>query len=51
MEAINECVLCAEYFVGYGNNPYPLAEEGLCCDDCNNDVVYARLEEMIRDTE
>mgnify|MGYP007072414628 FL=1 len=46
-----ECVLCGEKFNEYGNNPYPLAEEGECCDDCNNDVIYARLEEMIRDTE
>jgi len=46
----SECVLCGEKFNEYGNNPYPLAEEGECCDSCNNDVIYARLEEMIRDT-
>ena len=42
-----ECVLCGEKFNEYGNNPYPLAEEGECCDSCNNDVIAARIEAMI----
>lgn len=42
-----ECVLCGENFNEYGNNPYPLAEEGECCDSCNNDVIAARIEAMI----
>ena len=41
-----ECVLCGENFNEYGNNPYPLAEEGECCDSCNNDVIVARIEAM-----
>jgi hypothetical protein len=41
-----ECVLCGEKFNEYGNNPYPLAEEGECCDSCNNDVIVARIEAM-----
>ena len=39
-----ECVLCGEKSNEYGNNPYPLAEEGECCDSCNNDVIVARIE-------
>ena len=41
-----ECVLCGEKFNEYGNNPYPLAEEGECCDACNVDVIMARIEAM-----
>ena len=46
---MEDCVLCGEVINGYGNNPYPLAEEGECCDKCNNEVIYARLEEMVND--
>ena len=41
------CVLCNEQVEEWGNNPYPLAEEGQCCDSCNNDVIVARIEAMI----
>ena len=40
-------MLCGEKSNEYGNNPYPLAEEGECCDSCNNDVIAARIEAMI----
>lgn len=41
---IHVCCLCFEKFVGYGNNPMPLAE-GLCCDKCNAEkVIPARME-------
>ncbi len=40
------CVLCGEVIEGWGNNPFPLAEEGECCDSCNNDVIIARLDGM-----
>lgn len=40
----NECVICGKEFAGYGNNPWPVAKEGKCCDECNFDVVLpARL--------
>ena len=29
------CPICGKTFIGYGNNPYPAAKDGLCCDDCN----------------
>lgn len=43
------CCLCGRKFDGYGNNPWPLAGEDasmekVCCDECNNKVVLARLE-------
>ncbi len=34
-----ECVICNDPVYGYGNNPYPVAEEGSCCDDCNFEYV------------
>ena len=42
------CVLCGRPITGWGNNPYPLAEDGECCDQCNNLVVQARLIRAIR---
>lgn len=46
MEPFNEtytCVLCGRHCTGFGNNPYPLASEGECCDECNMRVIEARL--------
>jgi hypothetical protein len=39
------CCLCGERCdCKYGNNPAPLAEKGVCCDDCNhNKVIPARF--------
>jgi hypothetical protein len=34
-----ECVICGESFVGFGNNPAPIKEEGQCCETCNDTVV------------
>ena len=42
------CVLCGRPIRGWGNNPYPLAEDGECCDDCNALVIEARLIRAIR---
>ena len=40
------CVLCKETFTGWGNNPDPLAKEGVCCDQCDMDkVIPKRIEE------
>ena len=40
------CVLCKENFTGWGNNPDPLAKEGVCCDQCDMDkVIPKRIEE------
>lgn len=40
------CCICGKTFYGYGNNPYPLKEDGLCCDNCNEKVIEARLEKL-----
>lgn len=36
------CPICGKTFIGYGNNPYPVAKDGLCCDDCNMWVIVMR---------
>lgn len=41
-----ECVICHDEWSGFGNNPWPLADEGRCCDDCNVEVIVARLRNM-----
>jgi hypothetical protein len=39
------CCLCGGKFEGFGNNPFPLRENGRCCDGCNaTQVIPARLE-------
>ena len=45
------CGICGKEFEGYGNNPEPVKpfDEGVCCDECNNDVVIPkRLEDLYR---
>lgn len=34
-----KCCICGKEITGYGNDPYPVKEEGLCCDLCNWTVV------------
>lgn len=38
-----KCCICGKEFEGYGNNPWPIKSEGLCCDTCNRAVILARL--------
>jgi DNA-directed RNA polymerase subunit RPC12/RpoP len=38
-----KCVLCDRKVWGYGNNPAPLATDGLCCEPCNLKVLLARI--------
>lgn len=35
---VHTCCICGEVFTGHGHNAAPV-EEGLCCDECNYDVV------------
>ena len=43
----NTCCICGKHFEGYGNNPWPVKEEGRCCDDCNWEfVVPLRFRKM-----
>ena len=40
------CCICNEKFIGWGNNPYPLKEDGECCKPCDDNVVIpARMKE------
>lgn len=38
-------MLCKKPHEGFGNNAEPLAD-GECCDECNDDVVMARIEQL-----
>jgi len=40
------CMLCKEFYYGYGNNARPVAN-GRCCDECNaTKVIPARLAQL-----
>ena len=34
-----KCCICGKTFYGYGNDPYPLKEEGECCESCQWEKV------------
>lgn len=36
---VNICCLCGEPYTGYGNDPWPLKDEGRCCNGCNTSLV------------
>lgn len=41
------CCICGAKIDGWGNNSYPVKEEGECCDNCNNlFVIPARIYNM-----
>lgn len=42
-----QCCICEEWCDGFGNNPYPLKEEGECCDKCNTKVVMERVKKNV----
>lgn len=43
-EQKNTCILCGKEFKGYGNNPAPLKNEGVACNECNlKKVIPARI--------
>jgi hypothetical protein len=40
------CVLCGGPYTYTGNNPFPVEDHGVCCDDCNYlKVIPARFRE------
>lgn len=46
------CCLCGVTYNGWGNNAWPLDNEGRCCDQCNfTKVVPARLRNMKQNKE
>ena len=41
----NDCCLCRAHFRGYGNNPEPIVDHGVACDECDRKLVMvARLQ-------
>jgi rRNA maturation endonuclease Nob1 len=41
---MKKCILCGKAFTEYGNNPWPVAHSGRCCDVCDaNVVIPARM--------
>lgn len=36
------CCICGKPFDGRGNNPKPIETNGVCCDECNNNLVIPR---------
>lgn len=45
------CCICKKKEEGWGNNPYPIMENGRCCGSCNTLVIIARLNRMKDDDE
>ena len=45
------CCICKKKEVGWGNNPYPIMENGRCCGSCNVIVILTRLNRMKDDDE
>jgi len=38
------CCICGKEFTEWGNNPWPIMEEGACCNECNMEkVIPARM--------
>lgn len=41
------CCICKKIFYGYGNNVYPLYDDGICCYECNLEyVIPARIQQQ-----
>lgn len=44
---MKQCCICGKFFVGYGNNPQPVMNDGECCNECNAiKVIPARLRQV-----
>lgn len=38
------CCICGKVIEGWGNDPYPVRDEGVCCYECNvKYVIPARI--------
>lgn len=38
------CCICGKEFNGYGHNPSPIKNSGVCCDECAYLVIKERIE-------
>ncbi len=44
---MRNCCICGKPFDGRGNNPKPIETDGVCCDECNNNLVLpSRMREI-----
>ena len=43
-----KCCICGKEIKDYGNNPFPIAENGECCDNCNMEVVVPARINLIK---
>ena len=41
------CCICNAPITSYGNNPYPIKDKGVCCDNCNIYIVIPKRMEML----
>lgn len=52
LEAVDkkfECCICGDESTGHGHNPFPVMDEGRCCDACNMKfVVPARYDAFLK---
>ena len=44
-ETVKTCSICQCKYTGWGNNAQPF-NDGRCCDDCNQIVIFARMRLM-----
>ena len=42
----NTCSICGVKYKGFGNNAQPI-NNGRCCDACNQEVIYQRIQEVV----
>ena len=49
MDEEKVCCICGKTFVGFGNNAYPVVDDGICCDECNSlYVIPSRIDSMYK---
>lgn len=39
VEKTKVCCICSKQFTEYGNDPWPVKDEGQCCNACNWNIV------------
>lgn len=47
---MKKCCICGKEFDGWGNDPWPIKDDGCCCDECNRQyVIPARIAQYYED--
>lgn len=47
MEKKKKCCICGKSFIGWGNNPWTVKDDGVCCDECNMMRVLPKRIELL----